>query len=238
MSGIDRQSATVTRLKLDRRASRQDRIRHGRGLRSARWGVDWPPACGSVLGGQGNPLRGRREPRFAATLTASARRRNWLAVIDGSQCRLAPALTHCSSAPLSNFVAAIVRESHPLGAAVARSPKLASDGGGEGVAAYPLGEPEPPSSSGLSRPFSGSIRAHRALVVAFYSPYSPPVILRAGRRQVAHAATPLHLAASPRCALALPPAPPAPIARCSMSSRFAGQIGEGLAALAVLQFVV
>ena len=40
-----------------------------------------------------------------------------------------------------------VRLNYPLGATVARSPDLASEGGGEGMAANPLGEPEPQAAA-------------------------------------------------------------------------------------------
>jgi hypothetical protein len=82
--------------------------------------------------------------KFAATLMASARYRNSAPVIDGAL--RGSKLPREAPTPASPFGRWGSLESHPLGAAVARSSKLASDGGGEGMAAIPLVSPSIPTA--------------------------------------------------------------------------------------------
>ena len=107
----------------DKRAAADCGNRSGRGV------------CGSVLGRQGNRCAARRTA-FGSALTASARCRNWLPVIDGPFPRgKLPREAPTPSVPFSMLGLA---RSHPLGAAVARSPMAGERRRRRGDGGHPL----------------------------------------------------------------------------------------------------
>ena len=107
----------------DKRAAADCGNRSGRGV------------CGSVLGRQGNRCAARRTA-FGSALTASARCRNWLPVIDGPFPR--GKLPREAPTPASPFRCWGSLEAIPSEPPSLAHRWLASDVGGEGMAAIPL----------------------------------------------------------------------------------------------------